>query len=65
MPPVRALPLSSPTNGETMDPRVRFALGAASELTGFALIGFVLWLLWPPLPLVLLGALLIYIPNRK
>ena len=48
-----------------MNPRVRFALGAASELTGFALIGFVLWLIWPPLPLLLLGALLLYLPNRK
>lgn len=48
-----------------MTPRVRTALSISSELTGLGLIAFVLWLAWWPLPLVLLGALLIYLPNRK
>lgn len=43
----------------------RALLGSLSELAGLALIGYVLWLAWWPLPLGLVGALLIYLPNRK
>lgn len=35
------------------------------EVLGLALIALVLWLAWEPLPLALLGALLIYVPNRR
>jgi len=38
--------------------------GIACELLGLALIAFVLWKAWWPLPLALLGGLLIWIPNR-
>jgi hypothetical protein len=38
--------------------------GLASEIVGFLLICYVLYLLWWPLPLAALGALLLWIPNR-
>jgi hypothetical protein len=43
----------------------RALLSLLSELTGLLLLGFVLFLVWPPLPLALLGALMLYLPNRR
>lgn len=43
----------------------RTLLGSLSELLGLLLIGYVLWLAWWPLPLALLGALLLWLPNRR
>ena len=36
-----------------------------AELTGLALLAYVLWLAWPPLPLALLGVLLVAAANRR
>lgn len=43
----------------------RAVVGALSELAGLLLLALVLWLLWPPLPLALLGLVLLYLPNRR
>lgn len=40
-------------------------LAALSQLVGLLLIAYVLWLAWEPLPLALLGALLVYVPDRR
>lgn len=40
-------------------------ISGLSELIGLALIGFVLYQIWWPLPLAELGLLLIYLPNRR
>ena len=40
-------------------------MNVALELLGAALILFVAWLAWPPLPLALIGALCILIANRR
>jgi hypothetical protein len=40
-------------------------LGVLSELAGLLLIAYVLWLAWWPLPLLELGLVLLYLPNRR
>lgn len=34
------------------------------EILGFLLVGYVGWLIWWALPILLAGCLLVYIPNR-
>lgn len=42
----------------------RSLVAGLSEIAGLLLIAYVLYLVWEPLPLALLGLLLVYLPNR-